>query len=381
MTASRSASASGRRRCCSAASCRKGGSRKRAPASTTSTREFFDGGLAARYDAVVGGRRYVYERADQVRQRAPRTRHPPPRARLLESPLARARGRDEQPRSASRSACGARRSRSSASSSRRSSRATAPRRCCRERRSRSRTRRTASSLRRDVQNLLLEFGVVSRLCHYAKGEIKVVITNRRDARLFAARVGFWGRKQSKLDAHPHPDPGVQQRDEQRPRALRRRLHPLGVRFAVGRQGLAPAPQRRPHRALGAGRHRDPRARSLRRSEARRRAARLRRVLLRRGRIGRSGRRAAGLLAARRLEGSLVHHERVRQPQHRGPPGAACDRVARGHRQRHGRLRPELRRVAQAARVLPSRFPNLLVNGSQGIAVGMATNIPPHNLAK
>ena len=33
------------------------------------------------------------------------------------------------------------------------------------------------------------------------------------------------------------------------------------------------------------------------------------------------------------------------------------------------------------KVLPSRFPNLLVNGSQGIAVGMATNIPPHNLAE
>ena len=32
-------------------------------------------------------------------------------------------------------------------------------------------------------------------------------------------------------------------------------------------------------------------------------------------------------------------------------------------------------------VLPSRFPNLLVNGSQGIAVGMATNIPPHNLTE
>ena len=30
-------------------------------------------------------------------------------------------------------------------------------------------------------------------------------------------------------------------------------------------------------------------------------------------------------------------------------------------------------------VLPSRFPNLLVNGTSGIAVGMATNIPPHNL--
>ena len=36
---------------------------------------------------------------------------------------------------------------------------------------------------------------------------------------------------------------------------------------------------------------------------------------------------------------------------------------------------------QEPEVLPSRFPNLLVNGSQGIAVGMATNIPPHNLGE
>jgi len=36
---------------------------------------------------------------------------------------------------------------------------------------------------------------------------------------------------------------------------------------------------------------------------------------------------------------------------------------------------------QEPRVLPARFPNLLVNGSQGIAVGMATNIPPHNLGE
>src|SRR6187551_25000 len=32
-------------------------------------------------------------------------------------------------------------------------------------------------------------------------------------------------------------------------------------------------------------------------------------------------------------------------------------------------------------ILPSRFPNLLVNGSAGIAVGMATNIPPHNISE
>jgi DNA gyrase subunit A len=36
---------------------------------------------------------------------------------------------------------------------------------------------------------------------------------------------------------------------------------------------------------------------------------------------------------------------------------------------------------QEPSLLPSRFPNLLVNGSQGIAVGMATNIPPHNLGE
>src|SRR5678816_4910131 len=32
-------------------------------------------------------------------------------------------------------------------------------------------------------------------------------------------------------------------------------------------------------------------------------------------------------------------------------------------------------------VLPAKFPNLLVNGGSGIAVGMATNIPPHNLSE
>ena len=38
-------------------------------------------------------------------------------------------------------------------------------------------------------------------------------------------------------------------------------------------------------------------------------------------------------------------------------------------------------AAQEPKVLPARFPNLLVNGSGGIAVGMATNIPPHNLGE
>lgn len=41
--------------------------------------------------------------------------------------------------------------------------------------------------------------------------------------------------------------------------------------------------------------------------------------------------------------------------------------------------PNFDETRQEPQVLPSRFPNLLVNGSSGIAVGMATNIPPHNL--
>ncbi|WP_312353098.1 DNA gyrase subunit A [Aminipila sp.] len=43
--------------------------------------------------------------------------------------------------------------------------------------------------------------------------------------------------------------------------------------------------------------------------------------------------------------------------------------------------PNFDEEEQEPKVLPSRFPNLLVNGSNGIAVGMATSIPPHNLAE
>lgn len=43
--------------------------------------------------------------------------------------------------------------------------------------------------------------------------------------------------------------------------------------------------------------------------------------------------------------------------------------------------PNFSETAEEPAVLPARFPNLLVNGSSGIAVGMATNIPPHNLGE
>src|SRR2546423_14921731 len=43
--------------------------------------------------------------------------------------------------------------------------------------------------------------------------------------------------------------------------------------------------------------------------------------------------------------------------------------------------PNYDETEREPKVLPAGFPNLLVNGAQGIAVGMATNIPPHNLGE
>src|SRR5271165_279945 len=45
------------------------------------------------------------------------------------------------------------------------------------------------------------------------------------------------------------------------------------------------------------------------------------------------------------------------------------------------FQPNYDESEQEPRVLPAAFPNLLINGSNGIAVGMATNIPPHNPAE
>ncbi|MGO8056255.1 DNA gyrase subunit A, partial [Rhizobium leguminosarum] len=45
------------------------------------------------------------------------------------------------------------------------------------------------------------------------------------------------------------------------------------------------------------------------------------------------------------------------------------------------MRPNFDGTKAEPVVLPARIPNLLVNGATGIAVGMATNIPPHNLGE
>jgi len=237
----------------------------------------------------------------------------------------------------------------------------------------------SNQLAREVQLLLLEFGVISRLALSARGEIKVVITNRRDARLFAKRIGFFGAKQAKLDRELADIP-----------LTSRALSHDHVPYVAG----------------------------YIRAEAGSRGER--REWLRRNNIDRIDRWESGSTAILdRIESEEVRD--VVAPLVTGDYYyAAVESIADGGMQpvysvrvdtddhsfltngfvshnteaRLARIATEMLRDLdmdtvdftpnyegnrQEPLVLPARFPNLLVNGSSGIAVGMATNIPPHNL--
>src|SRR5262249_1796707 len=61
--------------------------------------------------------------------------------------------------------------------------------------------------------------------------------------------------------------------------------------------------------------------------------------------------------------------------------AIADQLLAELRQHVVDVRPNFDNTGQEPVVLPAQFPNLLVNGAAGIAVGMATNIPPHNMGE
>src|SRR5690348_17599539 len=61
--------------------------------------------------------------------------------------------------------------------------------------------------------------------------------------------------------------------------------------------------------------------------------------------------------------------------------AIADNLMAELRQRTVEMRPNYDNTRQEPAVLPAQFSNVLVNGSSGIAVGLATNIPPHNLGE
>ena len=182
-------------------------------------RDFFGRVLSA-YDAVVGGSRYVYTR--QIKSGSAITELDVQQLEcLLDSPLAELQGKTSSakaiPEIVWRSTPSFKRIFLQALFEGDGSSSLLPRNTIQVSYS-----TYSEQLAKDVQLLLLEFGVISRLCRYEKGEIKVVITNRRDARLFARRVGFFGRKQAKLERELAEDSGDEPRALTRPRSLPRR---------------------------------------------------------------------------------------------------------------------------------------------------------------
>ncbi len=239
----------------------------------------------------------------------------------------------------------------------------------------------SEGLARDVQQMLLEFGIVSRLCRYAKGEWKVVITNRRDARLFSRNVGFLGRKQRKLEAELADVP-------ERSSALSSDHVPFVAEYIRAEAGGRWADRD------WLGRHNVDRVERWERDGQE--------IL---SRIASDEVRAV----IEPLVDGMCYFAEVREVEDAGERPVYSLRVDSDDHSfitngfvshnTEARLAPiameMLRDIAKETVdfipnfdgyesepvVLPSRFPNLLVNGSSGIAVGMATNIPPHNLGE
>jgi DNA gyrase subunit A len=237
----------------------------------------------------------------------------------------------------------------------------------------------SEQLARDVQQLLLEFGVVSRLCAHATGEWKVYIGNRRDARLFATHVGFWGRKQMKLRAllAGIPEQSTAMSTDHVP-FVTAYLRADGATSFTDRDWLR---RHNIDRIERWERDRDEILSHVTNAEAR---AVVEPLV--------DGRYYYAEVASVEAAGvQAVYSFRVDSDDHsflsngfvshntecRLAPLAM--EMLREIDQETVDFSPNYDGRSQEPEVLPSRIPNLLVNGSSGIAVGMATNIPPHNL--
>jgi DNA gyrase subunit A len=235
------------------------------------------------------------------------------------------------------------------------------------------------SLASDVQQLLLEFGVISRLSHSARGEIKVVITNRRDARLFAERVGFFGVKQSKLERLLAGIPVTS-------RALSHDHVPHVANYIRSEGGSTYAERDwlRRHNVDRIERWEGGSTAILERISSQE----VRDVI---APLVTGDYYYAEVASIEPASVQSVYSLRVDTDDHSFLTNGF---VSHNTEARLARIATEMLRdldmdtvdfvqnydgSRREPLVLPARFPNLLVNGSSGIAVGMATNIPPHNL--
>ncbi|MBM0230987.1 intein-containing DNA gyrase subunit A [Micromonospora sp. STR1_7] len=231
----------------------------------------------------------------------------------------------------------------------------------------------------EVQQLLLEFGVISRQTRYDDGEIKVVVTNRRDARIFAAHVGFLGRKQAKLEAELAQVPASST-------ALSSDHVPLVGNFIRehGAQRWTERDWLRRHnvdRVERWERDRDEIAARITNTEVLDVVEPLvdgRFYYAEVAQITDAGVQPVYSVRVDTDDHSFVSDGFVSHNTECKLDPLAME-MLRDIDEDTVDLQDNYDGRAKEPTILPSRIPNLLVNGSEGIAVGMATKIPPHNL--
>ncbi|MEV4827061.1 intein-containing DNA gyrase subunit A [Micromonospora sp. NPDC049257] len=234
-------------------------------------------------------------------------------------------------------------------------------------------------LAREVQQLLLEFGVISRQTRYDNGEIKVVVTNRRDARIFAAHVGFLGRKQAKLESELASVPASST-------ALSSDHVPLvgdfirehGARRWTERDWLR---RHNVDRIERWERDRDEIAARITNTEVLDVVEPLvdgRFYYAEVAEVADAGVQPVYSVRVDTEDHSFVSDGFVSHNTECKLDPLAME-MLRDIDEDTVDLQDNYDGRAKEPTILPSRIPNLLVNGSEGIAVGMATKIPPHNL--
>ena len=235
-------------------------------------------------------------------------------------------------------------------------------------------------LARELQVLLLEFGVVARQSiDRQRGEYQLVITNRRDALLFANRIGFFGHKQRHLieilDAVPVEHRGRSGDD----------IPYLAdyLRAEAGRGGLEWLSKHCIDRLDRWEQHGEEILAHIADPVARRVAE----DLVEAGHfyatvdsVEDAGRQRVYSLRIDSDDHSFVTNGFVSHNTECRLQPLAMELLADIDEDTVD-FTPNFDGRHEEPDVLPSRYPNLLVNGSQGIAVGMATNIPPHNLGE
>jgi len=237
----------------------------------------------------------------------------------------------------------------------------------------------SEGLAEDVQRLLLEFGVVSRRCTHATGEVKVYIGNRRDARIFRDEVGFIGRKQAKLclELAQIPSHSTALSSDHVP-GLAEYVRAHGGRSSADRQWLR---QHNIDRIERWERGPDELRARIGHAEVLDVVEPLvdgRYYFARVARVADAGRAPVYSLRVDSADHSFLTDGFVSHNTECRLTAAAME-MLRDIDSETVDFTANYDGRSLEPLVLPSRFPNLLVNGAAGIAVGMATNIPPHNL--